>query len=445
MPMGRLLARMAIPASIAMVVSSVYNLTDTFFVGRGVGAIGIGALALIFPFQMLIMAIGSLMGIGGASVISRALGAGDEERAQRVLGAVLGVSAVFGLVVTAIGSAFPEQIARILGAEGELLEPTIAYLRVILLAEPFFVLHFVAGNLVRAEGQARRSMVALVAGVGLNIVLDPLFIMVFGWGISGAAFATLLGHVLNAIILADFYVRKIGVLRLSWRDLRPRFRGLREVFSVGSSGFVRQLTTSVMFGLRNVLLVSVAGAAVVSAYGVVFRVILILALPAMGLAQAVPPIVGYNYGAGNMDRVRSAVRIAMSVSTALLLVGLTLMLTIPEQLLGIFSDDPEYIAAGAPLMQITSFSMIVFPSYFIGTAFYQAIGRPMLALVLAMTRPIVGTIVMIVGASSLGAIGVALGDPIALGVGAITVIISMAWAFRNDPKLSARELAAASS
>ncbi len=439
MPMGRLLARIAIPASIAMVVNSIYNLTDTFFVGRGVGPAGMGALALIFSFQMIVMAIGSLMGIGGASVVSRALGAGKMEQARRVLGSVIGTTALLGLVISVAGLLFVEEIAALLGAEGELLEPTISYLRVILFAEPFFVLHFTGNNLVRAEGQARRSMVALASGVGLNIVLDPIFIMGFGWGMAGAAAATLIAHVLNAAILAHFYVRRLGAIHLTFRDLVPRLRPLRQVFAVGSSGAVRQVTTGVMFALRNVLLVGVAGAAVVSAYGVVFRVILILALPAMGLAQSVPPIVGFNYGAGKMDRVRKAVRLAMIASTVMLLVGMAIMVLFPRQLLGIFSDDVEYIAAGAPIMQIASLAMVVFPTYFIGTAFYQAIGRSMLALILAMTRPIVGVAVMVWGVNAIGATGVVLADPIALAVGSLTVIFSMRWAFRHDKKLSGRE------
>lgn len=440
--MGRLLARIAIPASVAMVVNSVYNLTDTFFVGRGVGAIGMGALALIFPFQLMTMAFGGLMGIGGASVISRALGAGDEDRARTILGAVIGTTTLIGVAIAAVGLSMPERIARMLGAEGELLEPTVEYLRVILFAEPFFILHFAGNNLVRAEGQARRSMIALVVGVGLNIVLDPIFIMVFGWGMAGAAFATLLAHIVNAAILADFYVRRLGAIRLSPRDLRPRVRILGEVFAVGSSGAVRQLSTGVMFVLRNVLMVGVAGAAVVSAYGVVFRVILMLALPAMGLAQSVPPIVGYNYGAGNMARVRQAVRSAMVYSTSFLLLGMSIMLLFPGQLLGFFSNDPEYIAAGIPIMRVASTAMLVFPTYFIGTAFYQAIGRSLLALVLAMTRPIVGVVVMLWGINAIGLVGVVIADPIALGVGSITVIVSMAWAFSRDDKLSAPDAVA---
>jgi Na+-driven multidrug efflux pump len=149
--------------------------------------------------------------------------------------------------------------------------------------------------------------------------------------------------------------------------------------------------------------------------------------------------VGYNYGAGNMERVRQAVRIAMVVSTALLLVGLALMVLFPGFLLGIFSDDPEYIATGVPIMRVAATAMLVFPTYFIGTAFYQAIGRSMLALLLAMTRPLVGILVMLWGVGALGSIGVVIADPIALAVGSLTVIISMSWAFRRDDKLSARE------
>ena len=436
MPMGRLLAKIAIPGSIALLVNSAYNLVDTIFVGQGVGPIGIGAVTLLFPFQVIVMSFGNLVGIGAASVVSRALGAGEADRAQAAAGTALSVSTIVGLIVGLLGLTFAPWLVRMLGASGELVQPTFEYARVIMLAEPFLIFNFAANFLIRGEGRAKVAMVTVTAGILLNIGLDPLFIFGFGWGVGGAALATLAGHVLTTILSVVWFVRGRGAVRITIASLRPRRALLREIFAVGSSGFIRQISSGVVQVVRNNLIVIAAGALAVSAFGVVFRTILIMALPAMGIAQAVPPIVGYNYGAGQPGRVRRSVRMALGVSSLMMWTGMALMLLFPASIFRIFTSDPEMIAVGIPFMCVNSLALLVFPAYFIGTAFYQAIGQPMRALALAVSRPFFGLLVMLVAVRTVGTIGIVAADPIALAIGAIAVIAFLRHSFRNDATLA---------
>ena len=436
MPLGRLLARIALPSSVALVVNSLYNLVDTIFVGQGVGPIGLAAVTLLFPFRIVVMSFGGLVGVGAASVVSRALGAGQEERARATTGAALTMAVVIGAVIGVLGSLFAPQLVALLGGTGELAGPTLEYARIILISEPFLIFTFASNFLIRGEGRARYAMVATGSGALLNIVLDPLFIFAFGWGVGGAALATLLGHMIAAAISAAFYLRGRGVIRLTRIDLRPRPALLSEIFSIGVSGFVRQISTGLVQIIRNNFIVHVAGAIAVSAMGVVGRTILILALPAMGIAQALPPIAGYNFGANNPLRVRRSVWLSIGVASVFMWTGMVIMLTLPDALVRIFTTDTELITLGVRYLRINAFALLVFPTYFVGTAFYQAIGQPMRALLLSLSRPILNTAIMVVSLRTVGVIGIVAADPIALGIGALSVIIALTYSFRTDARLA---------
>jgi putative MATE family efflux protein len=436
MPMGRLLARIAIPGSVALLVNSAYNLVDTIFVGQGVGPIGIGAVSLLFPFRVIVMSFGNLVGIGAASVVSRSLGAGDGERARAASGTALTVAAAMGVVVGLLGSLFVRPLIGLLGATGELVGPTYEYARIILISEPFLIFNFAANFLIRGEGKARVAMVAISSGALLNIVLDPLFIFGFGWGIGGAALATLFGHMLTSGFSVAFFIRGRGAVRVDRASLRPRLDLLRETIAIGASGFVRQISTGVVQIIRNNLIVAVAGVLAVSAYGVVFRTILIMAMPAMGIAQAIPPIAGYNFGAENPQRVRQSVRLAIAVSSAIMWVGLALMELFPAWIFRVFTSDADLIATGVPFMRVGALALLVFPTYFIGTAFYQAIGEPKRALALAVSRPLFALIFMLVGVRAVGTIGVIAADPMAIAIGALAVIGFLLHTFRTDRRLA---------
>ena len=435
MGLGRLIARLAIPSSIALFVSATYNLVDTIFVGRGVGTDAIGALTLVFPFQMIVMAFGNLVGIGAASIISRSLGARNPIRARQAAGTAVTVAFGLGLLTTLLGTLFTPTLARVLGATGALSAPTLQYLRVILIGVPLQILNIAANNIIRAEGQARAAMATMVAGMVVNIGLDPVFIFALGWGVRGAAIGTVIGHGVTTAIIVIFYARGRGSVRIRPRDLRPNLSIIREMVTIGSSGFVRQTTSSFMQGLRNNLLMVYGGTVFVAAFGVVFRSLLFLAMPAMGIAQALPTIAGYNYGAGKMDRVRRSVWVSILASTAVNITGFLVMMVFPHTLLRLFSSDPALIADGVSIMRVNAVGMLVFATYFTGPSFYQAIGKPLRALILALTRPIIATVIMLVGIRAVGPMAAVAADPIAIVVGAVIVALHFRRSFSKRGEL----------
>ncbi len=436
MPMGKLLARIAIPGSVALLVNSAYNLVDTIFVGQGVGPIGIGAVSLLFPFRVIVMSFGNFVGIGAASVVSRALGSGETARARAAAGTALSSAAFIGLIVGVLGVTFVSSLVRILGASDELVQPTYEYARIIVLSEPFLVFNFAANYLIRGEGRARVAMVALTSGVMLNIILDPIFIFGFGWGVGGAALATLFGHMLTTVFSIAYFVRGTGAVQLTLASLRPRLDLLRETLAIGFSGLMRQLSSGVVQVIRNNLIVALAGPLAVSAFGVVFRTILIMALPAMGVAQALPPIAGYNFGAENPLRVRQSVRLSIGFSSLITWTGMGVMMLFPAPIFRIFTSDPEVISIGIPFMRVNAIALLVFPTYFIGAAFYQAIGAPRRALVIALLRPAIGLVIMFAAVRTVGTIGVVAADPLAIAFGAFSVVALLAHSFRTDERLA---------
>lgn len=428
---GRLLFSIALPASVALFVTSTYNLVDAVFVGRGVGPDAIGALTLIMPFQMLVTAFGSMLAIGASSIVSRSFGAGETRRAKSAAGTALAMAASVGIAVALLGRVFMEPVLDLLGAEEGLVAPTREYFALILFVEPLLLLNVTGESLIRSEGQARVAMAAMVAGMLLNIALDPLFIFVFGWGVSGAAMATILGRILSWTIIVTFLFSSKSSLGLRLRNLRPRVKIFREIAAVGSSGLIRQLSDGIVYLIGNNLLMKFGDAMYVTAYGAVFRVVVFLGMPALGVAMAVPPIAGYNYGAGRYDRVRKVVITSILASTALMLIGFTLFESVPQIFLRLFTTDLAMIATGVDIIRVKAPVMLVFPAYMIGTSFYQALGRPAKAFVISLTRPLFSIVVMFSAVRSIGAMAVVSAEPIAVALGALIAIILLRRDMKN--------------
>ena len=423
MSIGRLLIRIAVPSSVALFVMSTYNLVDAVFVGRGVGPEAIGALTLVFPFQMIIMAFGSLLGIGASSVVSRALGARQYTRAHVSVGTAFSTAVILGVLILIIGKIFLLPIIQLLGASGELIDLTSQYLGLILFIEPLIIFNFVGNALIRAEGQAKAAMITMIAGMLVNIALDPLFIFVFGWGVQGAAVATIIGRSVTFLLVLFYFTGKRSQLHITLKHLIPDPAVLKEIFVIGSSGFVRQVSTSLVHTIRNNLLVTLGGDIFVSAFGAVFRAIVFLGMPVMGLAQALAPIAGYNYGAGKYNRVRKALWVTLAACMVFTLAGFLLLMLAPQVLLRLFSSDKELLDQGTSIMRISSFVLLTFPAYFIAPSFYQALGKPVTALVLSLARPVLGLIITLAGARIIGVMGIVAADPIAVAAGALAAVI----------------------
>jgi Na+-driven multidrug efflux pump len=267
------------------------------------------------------------------------------------------------------------------------------------------------------------AMTTLILGMVTNIILDPLFIFGFQWGVAGAAWATLIGRAITVILIIAFYLRRRGTVHLTLRSMKPDWSVLREMASIGSSGFVRQVSTSTVQMFRNHLLVVSGGALFISAFGAVFRSITFLGMPSMGIAQALPPIAGYNYGAKNLDRVRQSLWVSIVSALVVTWTGFAFMQLAPTLLLRLFSSDPDYLARGVSIMRISSFALLAFPVTIMAPGFYQALGKSMRALILSLTRPVFALIVMIIAIRVGGPLGVVSADPIAIGLGTILCVV----------------------
>ena len=395
-PIPRLLARMAIPATIAMGVNALYNVVDTIFIGRGVGPLAIGGLSVAFPIQLIVIATGLGFGIGGASVISRALGAGDRERARRAAGSAFAMAAGVALVITAVGLIFVDPILRLFGATDDLIGYSREYITTILPGSVFVAGAIAANHVVRSEGQAIRSMLIMLLGAGLNIVLDPVFIFVFDLGIRGAALATVVAQGVSFVYAMLFYLRGQSALKLQLRDILPRRHVVAEILSLGLPAFIRQFAASFFIVITNNALVTYGGDLHVSAFGVIYRILIFALMPLFGIAQGFQPIAGYNFGARNLSRVREAVKVTNVTTVAISSVVFTVVMLFPEAVFRIFTDDDALIGIGRRAIRIVMLAVPLIGSQIAGAVFFQAVGRALPALVLSLSRQVLLLIPLII-------------------------------------------------
>jgi putative MATE family efflux protein len=384
----RLLFKLSLPATVGMIVMSLYNVVDAIFIGHGVGTAGIAGVALVFPIQMIVGAIGQMVGIGGASILSRSLGANDFEKANKVLGNVIATVAAFSLTITLLGLLYMDELLIIFGASPTLLPYAKEYLFYILLGFFMHSLAMALNNLARAEGKAKIAMTTMLVSALMNILLDAIFIFGLGMGIRGAAIATLISYIASALFLIIYFLSRKSLLRLRFREIRFDFAIQKEIFAIGISAFVRQTATSLLVIILNNTLGKYGGDLSIAVYGVVMRLTMLIFTPILGISHGLQPIAGYNYGAKNYAKTRESVKLAMIVSTCIATVGTLIVLLFPEKLLSIFTTDEALIREGKSALQ---YMIIAFPTVgfqVIGTTLFQATGKAVETFVLTLSRQI---------------------------------------------------------
>ncbi|MBU1239364.1 MATE family efflux transporter [Myxococcota bacterium] len=387
-PVGKLLLKLTVPATMGMLVGALYNLVDTIFVGRAVGPMGIGAISIVFPFMGIVMACAQTVGMGGASIISRAMGKGDLALAERTLGNLLGVLLLFATLLFVVGQVFLEPILKLFGATRTMLPLSFDYMRIVLFGNFFFTFTMALNNILRAEGKAKESMFVMITGAGLNIILDPIFIFGLNMGIRGAALATAIAQVVAFLFLMSLYLRGKTTLKIRVTNLAPVWKILREVFAVGASVFVRQMAGSLMTIIINNLLKHYGGDIYISIFGVFHRLLMFLFMPMFGIMQGLQPIVGFNYGAKKPARIRAVVRLAAIWATAICLVGTAVLLLFSEQLIGLFNTDPVLIREGSRIIRITVLGIPLVGVNIVATTMVLAFGKALPSLIMSMSRQV---------------------------------------------------------
>ena len=383
----RLLIRFSLPATAGMLVMATYNIVDTIFVGI-LGSKAIAALSIAFPLQMLLGALGIGTGVGAASLISRSLGAGQKDVATRAVGQVISLSLLYGLIIAIIGFYLLEPLLIIFGATADIIGLTAEYVIVITSGSVMFFLIMGLNNVVRGEGNPKLSMYVMILSALTNIILDPIFIFLLGMGVQGAAVATVLAKVIGVVIMLNYFISGKGEIQISWACLKPSLQTIRKIYVIGFPAMILQLSTNLSLVIANNIL-AVYGYLAIAALGLIFRLFMFALMPVIGISQGLLPIIGYNFGAGKMDRIREALTKGVFLSTCVIVFFGALYFTWPSFFLSIFSREAELIALGSRALRIMVIMFPVIGAQIVFATYFQATGKGKPSLLLSILREVI--------------------------------------------------------
>ena len=385
---SRLLIKLSFPAMIGMLSMALYNLVDTIFVGRGVGTLAIGALSVIMPLQMLIFALTQTLGIGGASLISRALGEKNRKKADFAFGNLIALTFILSALIMIIGYLFPGKVLFLFGAKGEIVPFALDYFLIILAGTPFLNYAMVLNTIIRAEGNAKTAMITMIIAAIINIILDPIFIFVLHMGVRGAAVASVISQIIAFTYITLYFLQKRSSLHFYFKNLHLDKIITKEILAVGASSLGRHGAGSIIAALLNHVLFAYGGSLSVAAYGIINRVLRVSFMPLMGLVQGFLPIAGFNYGAKKYRRLFDLLKI--SGGWAILttnIIWAVLMLFAPN-IIAVFSTDKQLIAQGAHALRIIILIIPILGFQLIGASYFQAIGKALPSFILSLARQI---------------------------------------------------------
>lgn len=433
----RLMLQFAIPSIVAMTISSIYNLVDQLFIGRAVGTLGNAATNVAFPFTTVSIALALLFGIGGASNFNLAMGRGKMEKAARYLGNALASLFLCGVILLVFTEAFAAPLLRAFGATESVLPYALTYVRITAIGFPFTITALGGGHLMRADGSPKMTMTCNCVGALINICLDALFVMVFGWGMAGAAAATVIGQVVSACIVFG-YMRHSKTVRLVRSDLRLSPVIVKEVASLGTANFCNQLAMMVVQIVMNNSLtyygaLSEYGAEIpLASCGIIMKVYQIFFSVVIGLAQGAQPIESFNYGARQYSRVRQTYRTALIFGGAICIFSFVIFRLFPRQILELFgSNTEEYFEFGVLFFKYFMFFTWLNFLQPITANFFTAIGKPKKGIFLSLTRQLIYILpLVLILPRFFGIMGILYAAPTADLLAAITTSIMAAGEFR---------------
>lgn len=382
----KLLVQYAVPAIIAMTASSLYNMVDSIFIGHGVGALAISGLALTFPLMNLAAAFGSLVGVGAATLVSMRLGQRDYETAQRILGNVVVLNLIIGISFGLLTLVFLDPILYFFGASDATIGYAREYMSVILWGNVVTHMYLGLNAVLRAAGHPRKAMYATILTVTINAILDPLFIFGFGWGIRGAAIATVLAQILALVWQFRIFSDRNELLHFRRGIYRLKGKIVRNVLAIGMSPFLMNLAACFIVILINKGLKEYGGDLNIGAYGIVNRLGFFFVMIVMGINQGMQPIAGYNYGARQFDRVDRVLKLTIIGATCVTTLGFLIGELAPRLAVSVFTDDPELVRLSAEGMRIVFFCFPIIGFQMVATNFFMSVGMAGKAIFLSLSR-----------------------------------------------------------
>ena len=394
-PVRELMVKFAIPSIIGMLVSALYNIVDQLFIGQKVGPLGNAATNIAFPLTTACMALALLFGIGGASCFNLAMGMGDRKKAGYYVGNAVTMLIGCGVVLASITLVFLDPLLKLFGSDSDILPYAHDYVQITAIGFPFLILTTGGGHLIRADGSPKMAMICNLAGAFINTALDALFVFGFGWGMKGAALATVIGQFVTAVIVI-WYIAHYKTVALEKEHFIPAKQHTKRVATIGMASFFNQVAIAIVqivlnnslgyYGARS----EYGSSDPIAVAGIVMKVNMIVFSIVIGLAQGTQPIESFNYGARRFDRVREAYRLAVIAGAALSILAFVVFQLFPRQILERFGEGSEtYFEFGVKFFRISMFFTWINCLQPITSTFFTSIGKPVKGVFLSLTRQII--------------------------------------------------------
>jgi putative MATE family efflux protein len=429
-----LLMKFSIPAIIGMVINAFYNVVDRIFIGNApdLGSDGLAGITIGFPIMLILLSIGILFGVGGATLFSIKLGEGKIDEANRVLGNAFSLLLMSGILFLVLGQLFLGPVLTLFGASETVLPYAREYMRVIFFGAIFQMTSIGMNNFLRADGKPKLAMITMLVGAGTNILLDPLFIYVFKMGMAGAALATIIAQCISMSWILTYFLSHRTKHQIRLYNMKLRFDVAIQIISLGLPGFLMQLSNSLLNVILNKNLLAYGGDIAVSGMGIINSIQTILLMPIIGLNQGVQPIVSFNYGAKKFGRIKEAEKLAMIAATTIVVIGWIVTRLYPVQIVKLFNQEPALIEFGKFAIRAWFWGLPVIGFQFLAANFFQAVGRPKEAMVLTLTRQVIFLIPAIFVFSNLwGLNGLLYAAPFADGFSALITGIAFYYGIRE--------------
>lgn len=383
---GSLLIKQALPASVGILVMSLNILVDTIFVGNWIGTTAIAAINIVLPVSFFIAALGMAIGVGGSSVLSRALGAGKSEKALQTFGNQITLTLSLTISLVVFGLIFQSQIIPLFGGKGNIFSLAKIYYVIVLYGVPILALCMMGNTVIRAEGKPKYAMYAMLIPSVSNLFLDYIFIKVFQFGMYGAAWATTGSYFLSFVFILWFFLSGRTELKLKLNHFIPVYALVKEISSLGFVTLSRQAMVSITYLLMNNILFGLGGETLVVVYAIIARMLMFSLFPVYGITQGFLPIAGYNYGASLIGRVKQTINTAIIYATLLASIVFIFLMVYPEPITLLFTNDTLVLSKAPSAMRWVFAATPIIAIQLIGAAYFQAVGKAKPALLLTLSR-----------------------------------------------------------
>lgn len=399
----RLLMEFSVPAIIGMMVNGIYNIVDRIFIGNdpSLGSLGLAAVSITYPVTLVLLAFSLMVAVGGSTIFSISLGKKEEHKAQHFLGNAVALAIILGAIFMIFGNIFIEPILTFLGASPEVLPYAEDYLSIILFGAIFQSVAIALNNFARADGSPRISMISMLIGAGFNIVFDYIFIVQLGWGMAGAAYATIGGQFLSMIWQLNYFLKDRSNVKLKLKNMLPQKAYITAILSIGIPAFMLQIANSILNIILNTTLVTYGGDVAVSVAGIITSAVTLIVMFVSGLIQGMQPITSFNYGARKGDRVKEVLKWGTIIGGVITSLGFLVIQLFPEAVVMVFNQEPAVVELGVPAIRIWVLAFPMVGIQIVWANYFQAIGEVRLASFLNLMRQIIVLIPLIFIFSSL--------------------------------------------